>query len=108
MAVVMFVRICRYEDASGLLWSNIRFELDGSGFERTFDTRKNSHFRQGNKMFVDYSPLAAACPVRLLREQQLSTGGAVDLHVFRGFNGKLTIVDREPTRYGGRPEEDHL
>ena len=39
MAVVMFGGMCRYDNASGLLCSNIRFESDGSGFEITFDKR---------------------------------------------------------------------
>ncbi len=30
MAVVMFGGMCRYYDASGMLWSNIRFDADGS------------------------------------------------------------------------------
>ena len=42
MAVVMFGGMCRYDYASGRLWSNIRFETDGSAFEITFDKRKNS------------------------------------------------------------------
>ena len=41
MAVVMYGGMCRYDDASGLLWSNIRFESDGSGFKITFDKRKS-------------------------------------------------------------------
>ena len=30
IAVVMFGAMCRHEDASGLMWRNIRFEADGS------------------------------------------------------------------------------
>ena len=49
IAVVMFGGMYRYDDASGLLWSNIRFESDGSGSEISFDKRKNAQFRQGEK-----------------------------------------------------------
>ncbi len=41
MAIVMFDEMCRYDDALGLLWKNIRFVADGSGYEITFDKRKN-------------------------------------------------------------------
>jgi hypothetical protein len=57
MTVVMFGGMCRYDDASGLLLSNIRFESDGSGYEITLDKRKNAQFRQGNKVLVTSSPL---------------------------------------------------
>ncbi len=39
MAVVMFGGMRRYDDASCLLWRNVRFVEDGSGFEITFDKR---------------------------------------------------------------------
>ncbi len=42
MAVIMFCSMCRYEDASGLKWRNIRFVENGSGFEITFEKRKNA------------------------------------------------------------------
>jgi hypothetical protein len=35
--VVMFGGMCRYEDASGCKWRNIRIEADGSAFEISFD-----------------------------------------------------------------------
>ncbi len=44
MIVVMFGGMCRYDDASHLMWRNIRFEADGSAFEIAFDKRKNSQF----------------------------------------------------------------
>jgi hypothetical protein len=43
MAVVMFGGMCRYDDARGLQWRNIRFVEEWSGFEITFDKRKNAH-----------------------------------------------------------------
>ncbi len=42
MVVVMFGGMCRYDDAPRLLWRNVRFEADGSGFEFAFDKLKNS------------------------------------------------------------------
>ena len=89
MAVIMFGGMCRYDDASGLLWKNIRFVGDGSGFEITFEKRKNAQYRQGNKVLVASCPLAVVCPMRLLRQLSGYIGGGEDLHVFRGFNGRL-------------------
>ena len=89
MSIVMFGGMCRYDDATCLLRLNIRFESDRNGFEILFDTRKDAKFRQGNKVSVASSPLAAVCHVRLLRELRFSTGGAVDLHVVCRFNGRL-------------------
>ncbi len=43
MAVIIFGAMCRYHDASGLKWKNLRFVEDGSGFEITFERRKNCH-----------------------------------------------------------------
>ena len=67
MAVVMFGVMCRYDDASGLQWRNIRFVEDGSGFEINFDKRKNAQFRQGIKVLVAANPSATLCSLRLLR-----------------------------------------
>ncbi len=66
IALVIFGGMCRYDDASGLLWRNVRFVEDGSGFKVPFDKRKNPQFRQGNKLLVASSLLAVVCPVRLL------------------------------------------
>ena len=46
MTVIIFGAMCRYNDASGLKWRNIRFVEDGSGFEITFEKRKNAQFRE--------------------------------------------------------------
>ena len=67
MAVIMFGAMCRYVDAPGLKWRNIRFVEDGSGFEITFEKRKNAQYRQGNKVLVASCPNAVVCPMRLLR-----------------------------------------
>ena len=100
MAVVMFGGMCRYDDASGLRWRNVRFVADGSGFELTFDKRKNAQFRQGNKVLVASSPTEAVCPVRMLRELEIHTGGSEELYVFRGFNGKLVAKSPRTTAPG--------
>ena len=50
MSVIVFGAMCRYDDASGQMWRNIRFETDEGSFEITFDKSKNSLFRQGNKV----------------------------------------------------------
>ncbi len=42
MAVIMIGAMCQYDDTSGLKWSNTRFVENGSGFEITFDKRKNA------------------------------------------------------------------
>ncbi len=47
MAVIMLGTMCRYDDASELLLKNLRFVEDGSGFEITFEKRKNAHYMQG-------------------------------------------------------------
>jgi len=90
MSVIMFGAMCRYDDAPGLTWRNIRVEADGIAIEITFDKPKNSQFRQGNKVLVAAFPSALVlCPVRLLKRSRICTDGAEGLYVFRGFNGKL-------------------
>ncbi len=42
MAMTLFGGMCHHNDASDLMWRNIRFEADGSALEITFDKRKNS------------------------------------------------------------------
>ena len=88
-AFVMVGGMDRYDDASGLLWRNIRFEADGIACEITFDKRKNAQFRHGSQVLVAASPASTQCPVRMLRELESFTGGAESLPVFRGFNGRL-------------------
>jgi hypothetical protein len=100
MAVIMFGAMCTYDDASGLLWNTLHFVEDGSGFEITFEKRKNAQYMQGNKVLISSSPLASVCPVRLLNLLRTYTGTSEELHVFRGFNGRL--VAKSP----GRTEPD--
>ncbi len=86
IVVVMFGGMCRYDDASGLMWRNLRLEADRSAFEITFDKRKSSQYRQGNKVLVTTLPNAGVRPVRMLQRLRVYTGGAEGLYVFRGFN----------------------
>ncbi len=103
MTVIMFGAMCRYDIASGLRWRNLRFVEDGSGFEITFEKRKNAQYRQGNKVLVASCPDAFVCPTRLLLQLRAYTCGAVDLHVFRGFNGRL--VAKNPRRTAPGPDK---
>ena len=61
---VMLGGTCRYDDASDLLRRNVRFEAERSGYELSFDKRKNAQYRKGNKVLVASSPLTTVCPVR--------------------------------------------
>jgi hypothetical protein len=103
MAVIMFGAMCRYDDASGLKWKNLRFVEDGSGVEITFEKRKNCQYRQGNKVLVASCRDAVVCPMRLLLQLRAFTGGAEDLHVFRGFNGRL--VAKNPGKTAPGPDK---
>ncbi len=66
MAVINSGAMCRYDDASGLTWRNLRLVENGSAFEMTFEKRKNAQYRQGNKVLVASCPDAIACPMRLV------------------------------------------
>jgi hypothetical protein len=48
-------------------------------------------------------PDAVVCPMRFLRQLRTYTGGAEDLHVFRGFNGRL--VAKNPGRTAQGPDK---
>ena len=65
MAILSFGAMCRYSDVSRLKWGNIKFEKDLSSLEITFEIRKNSHFRQGNKILVAATK-DVICPIKLL------------------------------------------
>ena len=49
------------------------------------------------------SPLSTVCPVRLLRELHIYTSGLEDLHIFRGFNGRL--VAKSPRTMAPEPKK---
>jgi hypothetical protein len=76
IVVVMFGGMCRFDDASGLMWRNIRLDADGSAFEITFDKRNNSQSHQGNKVLVTALPNAAVCLERMLQRLWVYTSGA--------------------------------
>jgi hypothetical protein len=103
MSVLMFGAMCRYDDASGLQWRNVRFLADRSAYELSFDKRKNAQFRQGNKVMVASAPLATICPVRMMLALKEHTGGSEDSFVFRGFIGRL--VSKTPGRTAPGPEK---
>ncbi len=69
MAILSFGAMCRYNDVSRLKWGNIKFEKDLSSFEITFEIRKNSRFRQGNKVLVAATK-GVICPLKLLLRTQ--------------------------------------
>ena len=100
MAIVMLGGMCPYDDASGLLWRNVRFKEDGGEFKISFDKRKNVQYLQGNKVLVASSPLSAVYPVRVLHELQIYTGRSNDLYIFRGFNGRLVAKSPRTTAPG--------
>ncbi len=54
-------------------------------------------------MLVASCPDALVCPMRLLLQLRAYTGGAEDLHVFRGFNGRL--VAKNPGRMAPGPDK---
>ena len=81
MTIVLFGGMCRYDNAFDLLWRNVRFEADGSGYELSFDTRKNAQYRQGYMVLVANSLLSAVYPIRLLRKLQIYTGESEDMHI---------------------------
>jgi hypothetical protein len=103
MDLVIIGGMRRCDNASGLVWRNIRFEADGSAFEITFDKRKNSQYRQGSKILVSVVPLATICPVKLLQRLQLFTAGAEGLYVSRGCNGMLVSKSPGSTSPGPKP-----
>jgi hypothetical protein len=93
MAVVVCGGMYRCDDAPLLLWRrDVGFNADGSGFELSFNKRKNTQFGQGNTILVTSSPLGVVCPVRLLREMEMFTGRPeAGLHVFHGCIGRMVV-----------------
>ena len=47
MVVVMFGEMYRYDDASGLLWRNVRFVEDMSGFEILLTSARTRNIAKG-------------------------------------------------------------
>ncbi len=52
MDVLSLGAMCRYSDVSRLNWGNVEFAPDLRFLVITFEIRKNSQFRQGNKVTV--------------------------------------------------------
>ena len=89
LAVLMFGGMCRYDDAPGLQWRNVRFLEDRSAYELTLDKRKSAEFRQEKKAMVASVPLVVTCPVLLMLTLKEHTNGSEDMFVFHGFIGRL-------------------
>jgi hypothetical protein len=97
MAILSFGAMCRYSDVSRLKWENIRFESDLSSFEITFEIRKNSQFRQGNKVLVAATK-DIICPLKLLiKLKDLDVGHTPSSPIFCGFNGRLVAKNPQKT-----------
>ncbi len=64
MSILSFGAMCRYGDVSQLKWGNIKLEAYLSSFKITFEIRKNSQFRQGNKVLVTTTK-DDICPLKL-------------------------------------------
>ncbi len=54
-------------------------------------------------MLIVANPSAVICPLRLLRELRILTGGSEDLFIFRGFNGRL--VSKRPGSTAPGPDK---
>jgi len=88
MAILSFGAMCHYSDVSRLKWKNIKFESDYTSFEITFEKRKKSQFRQGDKLIVSANN-KDVCPSKLLRALQCASNQEGNYFIFRGFNGRL-------------------
>ncbi len=73
---------------------NIKFETNLSSFETTFEIRKNSQFRQGNKVWVSATK-DNVCPLKLLLKLKDMDPNNVynSSPIFCGFNGRLVAKD---------------
>ncbi len=89
MAILSFGAMCGYSDVSRLKWGNIRFEKDLESFEITFEIRKRSQFRQGNKVLVEATKDVISPLKLLLKLKELDQNGSDSSPIFCGFNGRL-------------------
>ncbi len=81
--------MCRYSDVSHLKWGHVHFESDLSSFVITFERRKHSQFRQGNKVIVAATNDIIS-PLKLLLKLIHSDANATSTSpIFRSFNGPL-------------------
>ncbi len=88
--------MCRYSDVSRLNWGIANFESVLSSLAITFEIRKNSQFRQGNKITA-VSTNDNICPLKLLLKLELGDVYATSKTLFWGFNGRLVAKSPKKT-----------
>jgi hypothetical protein len=57
MAILSFGAMCHYSDVDRSKWRNVYFDIELKYFEINFERRKNSRFRQDNKVTVATSKI---------------------------------------------------
>jgi hypothetical protein len=99
MVILSFGAMCRYKNVSKLKCGNIKFALYISSFEITFEIRKNSQFRQGNKVLMAATK-DDNCHLKLMSKlKDIDSNGSYDSSpIFCGFNGRL-VVKNPQKRY---------
>jgi hypothetical protein len=97
MAIVSFGAMCRYIDVNRLKWENIKFESDLSSFKITFEIRKNSQFRQGNKVLVAATKDDICLLKLLIKLKDLDANNTPSSPIFCGFNGRLVAKNPQKT-----------
>jgi hypothetical protein len=99
MAILSFGAMCRYSDVSRLKWENIKFDSDLNSFKITFELRKNSQFRQGNKVMVAATK-DNICPLKILiKLKDLDANSTPSSPIFCDFNARLVAKN---------PQKRHL
>ena len=84
-----FGAICGYSDVTRLKWINVRSEPNLRFFEKTFERRENSQFRQGNKVTIA-STDALLCPLKLLLKlKDNDVNYSPNAFIFGGSNERL-------------------
>jgi hypothetical protein len=84
--------MCRFDDATNLVWSDIKFEQHGN-LVISFRKRKSDQYRQGTSIAIASNVRGLTCHVMLPRRllDRVPCGKAKDnsIHVFQGFTGSL-------------------
>jgi len=89
MAILSFGAMCLYSDVSQLKWGNVHFKPDLSSFVISFEGRKKSQFRQGNKVTVAATN-DIICPLKLLLKLKHSDVNATSSSpIFCALIGRL-------------------
>jgi hypothetical protein len=97
MTILSLGAMCRYSDVSQLKWEHIHFESDLSSFTITFERRKKSQFRQGNKVTVAVTN-DIGCPLKLLLKlRHFDVNATPSSPIFCGFYGRLVIKSPKKT-----------